>query len=63
MSHVSVLERLGLFERTTADVRKLQEASIGAVYDLIRDVNHQVSKLAVELLEKVPATGRESASA
>ncbi len=47
---LTVLERVGLFERTADDVRSLQEASIGAVYDLIRDVNHEVNQLAGELL-------------
>jgi hypothetical protein len=51
---LTVLERVGLFERTAGDVRSLQEASIGAVYDVIRDVNHQVTKLAGELLEGRP---------
>jgi len=52
---LTVLERVGLFERTAGDVRSLQEASIGAVYDVIRDVNHQVAKLAGDLLESRPA--------
>ncbi len=47
---LTVLERIGLFERTAGDVRTLQDASIGAVYDVIRDVNHQVNQLAGELL-------------
>ncbi len=47
---LTVLERVGLFERTAENVRSLQEASIGAVYDVIRDVNHQVNQLAGELL-------------
>lgn len=48
---LGVLERLGLFERSREDVRSIQDASIGAVYDVIRDVNHQVTKLAGELLD------------
>ena len=47
---LSTLERAGLFERTADDVRSIQEASIGAVYDVIREVNHEVTKLARELL-------------
>jgi len=47
---LTVLERVGLFDRTAENVRSLQEASIGAVYDVIRDVNHQVTQLAGELL-------------
>jgi polyhydroxyalkanoate synthesis regulator phasin len=57
---LTVLERLGLFEETTSEVRKIQEASIGAVYDLIRDVNHKVGKLATELLE--PRKGSRESS-
>jgi len=47
---LSVLDGLGLFERTTGHVRSVQETSIGAVYDLIRSVNHQVTTLAGALL-------------
>lgn len=53
---LTVLERLGLFERTAGDVRSLQDASIGAVYDVIRNVNHEVTKLAGELLVSRPAS-------
>ncbi len=48
---LTVLERLGLLERTASDVKEIQHASIGAVYELIRDVNHEVAKLARDLLE------------
>jgi uncharacterized membrane protein len=48
---LTVLERVGLFERAASDLRKLQEASIGAVYDVVREVNHEVTKFAGELLE------------
>lgn len=51
---LGALERLGLFVRTASDVRSLQEASIGAVYDVIRDVNRKVTKLAGELLAAPP---------
>ncbi len=47
---LSVLERIGLAERTTRDVQGIQNESIGAVYELIRDVNHSVGRLARELL-------------
>ena len=48
---IGVLERLGLFEASARDVRRIQETSIGAIYDLIRKVNHEVSRLAGELLD------------
>jgi len=44
------------------DVRKVQETSIGAIYDLIRKVNNEVGKLAKELLDgrdaRAKTTGR-----
>ncbi|MDJ0788880.1 MAG: hypothetical protein QNK05_18890 [Myxococcota bacterium] len=46
-----VLERNGLFERTAAEVRDVQDRSIGAVYDVIRGVNRRVGELASDLLE------------
>lgn len=49
---IKVLEDLGLFENTTEDVKKIQDVSIGAVYDLIRTINHKVSEIATELLGK-----------
>ena len=47
---LTMLEQIGGFERTADGVRDLQQASIGAVYDVIRNVNHQVTQLAGELL-------------
>jgi hypothetical protein len=48
---LDILERLDVFEETVKDVRKVQDTSIGAIYDLIRKVNREVGKLATELLE------------
>jgi hypothetical protein len=47
---LDVMERNGLFEQTAAEVRKLQDQSIGAVYDVIRDVNRRIGELASDLL-------------
>jgi hypothetical protein len=48
---ITALERMDLFGKSTLqDVRRIQEASLGAVYDAIRDVNRQVAKLARQLL-------------
>lgn len=49
---LGVLERIGLFEKTVSDVRSIQDASIGAVYNVIRTVNHDVTKLASDLLAR-----------
>jgi hypothetical protein len=52
---LDILERLDVFEQTVKDVRKVQDASIGAIYDLIRKVNDEVGNYAKELLEGRPA--------
>ena len=39
-------------ERTTSEVRRLQDVSLGGIYGLIRDVNHKLADLAGELLEQ-----------
>jgi hypothetical protein len=48
---ITMLESLGL-EDTAAGVRKVQDASIGAIYDLIHDINHTVADLAKDLLKQ-----------
>ncbi len=53
---LEILENLGLFESTARDVKRIQEDSLGAIYDRIRDINHKVGRLAADLLES-----RESA--
>ena len=47
---LDVLERLDVFKETVQDVRKVQDTSIGAIYDLIHKVNREVGKLAAEML-------------
>ncbi|MGH0037285.1 MAG: hypothetical protein ACQGVK_19845 [Myxococcota bacterium] len=61
---IGVLERLGLFEASARDVRRIQGTSIGAIYDVIRKVNHEVSRLAGELLdsERRPGPARSAAA-
>ena len=46
---LEVLERLDLFRETVRDVRRIQDTSIGAIYDVIRRVNEEVTRLAHEL--------------
>jgi hypothetical protein len=50
---VSVLDSMGL-EDTATEVKKIQDRTIGAVYELIHDINHRVADLAEEILEKKP---------
>jgi len=52
---LEILDRLDIFEETSKGARKVQEATIGAMYDVIRKVNDEVGKLAREML-----TGRPS---
>ncbi|HME71222.1 MAG TPA: hypothetical protein VKM54_15330 [Myxococcota bacterium] len=64
---LDVLERLDLFEDAVRGARKVQEARIGAMYDLIRKVNEEVAKIAKELLagqlphRRVQPTGSKKA--
>jgi hypothetical protein len=51
---LDVLERLDLFEEMVKGARKVQEARIGAMYDVIRKVNEEVGKIARELLTGHP---------
>jgi methyl-accepting chemotaxis protein len=51
---LDILERLDVFEDVVKDARKVQDASIGAVYDVIRRVNQEVGDYAKELLERRP---------
>jgi hypothetical protein len=46
---LEVLERLDVFREGVRDVRRIQDASIGAIYDVIRRVNDEVTRLAHEL--------------
>ena len=48
---VTVLENLGLGD-TASHVKKVQDSTIGAIYTLIRDINHKVADLAEDLLEQ-----------
>jgi len=52
---VTVLENLGLGD-TASQVKKVQDSTIGAIYTLIRDINHKVADLAEDLLEQKKST-------
>jgi len=59
---LDVLERNGVVAESAADLRRVQDSSIEAVYDLVRDINHQVVKLAGDLLDtRRPEAGRAEA--
>jgi hypothetical protein len=48
---VTMLENLGL-KSTSKSIKKVQDSSIGAVYKLIHEINHEVADLATRLLDK-----------
>ncbi len=54
---VTVLDSLGL-EDTANEVKKVQDSSIGAVYNLIHEINHKVADLATDLLEQRRGNGK-----
>ena len=56
-----MLEEAEFLKKPVKEVRRVQDRSIGAVYDLIRGINEQVGTLASELLAK--AGGRKGARA
>jgi hypothetical protein len=61
---ITALERTDLFgKKTLQDVRRIQDASLGAVYDAIRDVNREVGKLAKQLLSARLAVRKPAAKA
>ena len=47
---LKVLEESELLRGPAREVRRVQDHTIGAVYDLIRGINHEVGTLASELL-------------
>ena len=47
-----VLERIEFLRKPLKEVRRVQDRSIGAVYDLIREINERVGKLAAEMLRR-----------
>jgi uncharacterized protein YaaR (DUF327 family) len=54
---VTVLDSLGL-EDTANEVKKVQDSSVGAVYNLIHEINHKVADLATDLLEQRTGNGK-----
>lgn len=47
-----VLERIEIGGESAKQIRRIQDETIGAVYDLIRSINRQVGDLATDLLKK-----------
>ena len=51
-----MLEEIEVLRKPVREVRRVQDRSIGAVYDLIRQINERVAKLASDMLRKRKAT-------
>ena len=47
---LKVLEESDLLKGPAKEMRRVQDHTIGAIYDLIRDINHKVGTFASELL-------------
>jgi len=50
---LDALEKIEPLESAAQSTRKLQDTTIGGVYDIIRKVNKEVGKLAEEMLQGV----------
>jgi hypothetical protein len=48
---LDVLGRIGALTRSADDIRDLQDRSITAVYDVVRDVNQRVMGVVSDVLE------------
>ena len=46
-----VLERNGLWVETSSELRDVQVRTLGAIYDVVRSVNHRVGDIASDLLD------------
>ncbi len=49
---LKILEESELLRGPAKEVRRVQDHTIGAIYDLIRHINQQIGTLASDLLEK-----------
>ena len=49
---LKILEESDLLRGPAKEVRRIQDHTIGVIYDLIRYINGQVGRLAIELLDQ-----------
>jgi len=50
---LEVLERAEVFGKTARQIRDVQDKAIGAVYDLVRDINKRVGTYSADLVERL----------
>ena len=48
---LKMLEESDLLKGPAKEVRRVQDRTIGAIYDLVRDINHKVGTFASDLTE------------
>ena len=58
---LTVLDNMGIAPETTENVKKLSDASIGAIYQLVHDINHQVTDLADDFIQKAAKQNKAQA--
>jgi hypothetical protein len=56
---LKILEESDVLKESAKEVRRVQDRSIGAVYDLIRNINEKVGDLASDLLAEAAARKSE----
>ena len=55
---LKVLEEIQILKKPIREFRRVQDRSIGVVYDLIRQINERINKLASNMLRKRKAPVR-----
>jgi hypothetical protein len=60
---LKMLEEIQFLKKPVKEVRRVQDRSIGAVYNLIRRINDQVGTLAADVLTRSPAAKKRPAPA
>jgi hypothetical protein len=58
---LKMLEESDVLRGPAREVRRIQDHTIGAVYDLIRDINQKVGSLAADLLGEASRKGARAA--
>lgn len=48
---IKVLKNMGVAEETTSNVKEFHDTTIGAIYELVHEINHQVTDLAGDLID------------
>ncbi len=53
-----ILEEVDILKKPVGEIRKVQDHSIRAVYDLIREINERVGELASDVLSRRRSSAR-----